>query len=388
MTSWVVLGSLCDLLIPTEKAGHVFRLSLHFKIFCCSQQHRPFTESAPHARESVMAMARIPVREGLLLLGDFKSLAQEYVPPTGKRKLEIQGLQLTLTGVSPLSLQEKGSLVTVSRSPNKGLGLFAVQDIPAGTLIVGEKPLMVLRHDQRERLGVFSQFEQLAPEDKTRYLDLSYHPKHMERFFHAYLMPSPASQALLSDFLPQDGTPLSKSKLLLCAQVFSIFRTNSWGDGPPGHSDSRAQVYLTLSRPNHSCIPNMHPGDRGKDSGYFNFRATTDIKAGEELTVRYFECALPLAERQRKASGTWGFICECPACDVNDLSVNSAAFEFAVKELKRLKKDPYIDRKGNVKRQGYAILSPKTLQDMLHRSQSRADMHNILRSHPLALCLE
>lgn len=46
----------------------------------------------------------------------------------------------------------------------------------------------------------------------------------------------------------------------------------------------------------------------------FQFTATVDIKAGEELTYSYCHFGLSVAERLAKLA-PYGFVCHCPACE-------------------------------------------------------------------------
>lgn len=61
---------------------------------------------------------------------------------------------------------------------------------------------------------------------------------------------------------------------------------------------------------NHACNPNarrLHVGD------YMMVHASRDIKAGEEITLAYFDVLLPLSNRREMAK-TWGFDCCCKRC--------------------------------------------------------------------------
>ncbi|CAA0828664.1 SET domain protein 35 [Striga hermonthica] len=62
---------------------------------------------------------------------------------------------------------------------------------------------------------------------------------------------------------------------------------------------------------NHSCEPNvrrLHIGD------YVIVHAARDVKAGEELTVAYFDMLSPLNKRVEMAE-EWGFVCRCKRCE-------------------------------------------------------------------------
>ncbi|KAE9449675.1 hypothetical protein C3L33_18425, partial [Rhododendron williamsianum] len=69
-------------------------------------------------------------------------------------------------------------------------------------------------------------------------------------------------------------------------------------------------LWLLPSFINHACNPNarrLHVGD------YMMVHASRDIKAGEEITLAYFDVLSPLSNRREMAT-TWGFDCCCKRC--------------------------------------------------------------------------
>lgn len=72
-------------------------------------------------------------------------------------------------------------------------------------------------------------------------------------------------------------------------------------------------LFATHSRLNHSCEPNLSVEVVGKVEGVV-VRANNDIKAGQELTVTYFNPELQLAERESLLLQNWGFSCGCNRC--------------------------------------------------------------------------
>jgi len=69
---------------------------------------------------------------------------------------------------------------------------------------------------------------------------------------------------------------------------------------------------------NHSCSPNAIMAFSFEDNGQaprMLVRALRDIKRGEEITVPYFDPALPYKRRQEICQFSYGFVCDCTLCD-------------------------------------------------------------------------
>lgn len=69
-------------------------------------------------------------------------------------------------------------------------------------------------------------------------------------------------------------------------------------------------LWILPSFINHACNPNarrLHVGD------YMMVHASRDIKAGEEITLAYYDVLSPLSNRRERAK-TWGFDCCCKRC--------------------------------------------------------------------------
>ena len=65
------------------------------------------------------------------------------------------------------------------------------------------------------------------------------------------------------------------------------------------------------SQYNHSCNPNIV---FYQNEDHMIFRATRDIKAGEEITERYGNDIMNFKVRQEKLLHNYNFICECTRC--------------------------------------------------------------------------
>ena len=125
--------------------------------------------------------------------------------------------------------------------------------------------------------------------------------------------------------------------------LVDILNTNAF-KGVIDDSQSRAELFLTASRINHSCVPNADHFF-GDESGWKSFVATRDITEGEEITISYIDNSESRTERQRRLKH-WAIDCQCPGCDVNH--PGSHAHEYRLKRIALLYQDPSIDFSGRL----------------------------------------
>ncbi|KAJ5504193.1 hypothetical protein N7463_007067 [Penicillium fimorum] len=93
-------------------------------------------------------------------------------------------------------------------------------------------------------------------------------------------------------------------------QPFSgIVRTNAL---PCGSGSRIGGIYPTISRINHSCLPNAH-NSWDSASGHENIYAVRFIGAGEEITISY-DHGGPSDERRRHLKDAFDFDCDCSIC--------------------------------------------------------------------------
>ena len=105
-----------------------------------------------------------------------------------------------------------------------------------------------------------------------------------------------------------------------------------------------AGLFLTMSRLNHSCVPNADHFYDDK-SGCKSVVANRDIDAGAEITIAYIDHCKPRVQRQVELR-TWGFVGQCAACDVRH--PDSRAHEQRLKVLAQLYQDPCMDNSGHL----------------------------------------
>jgi hypothetical protein len=195
---------------------------------------------------------------------------------TSEDKYDLANLSTS----SPQNVLDGRWLIEVKETPEKGLGIFAKMQIPRGTRIIAETPLLRATAFSTHCVNVQDAFERLSSAKQHAYLQL-----------HGYASPT----------LKKDNNWPSLPELN--RKVLAIFAANRWG----------SDVFWLASRFNHSCIPNVHnaynPTIRME-----TFHSTRDIEAGEELTISYVSGISVRDERQAQLK-SWGFQCSCPACE-------------------------------------------------------------------------
>ncbi len=152
-----------------------------------------------------------------------------------------------------------------------GIGAFAVQDIPLGTLVLCEAPIIVASP---------SNFE-------TRMAALS----------------DSSREQLFS--LHDNWTSDTGSKTAV-----GIFRSNGL---PTDESKDEGGLFLNFSRFNSSCTPNISHRWYNTE-GVRRVFASRLIKAGEEILNCYISPFGPRATRQAALQSHFGFSCSCVCC--------------------------------------------------------------------------
>ncbi|KAG9228658.1 hypothetical protein BJ875DRAFT_353011, partial [Amylocarpus encephaloides] len=171
--------------------------------------------------------------------------------------------------------------VTVLSSPGRALGLFAQSDIPAGSIVLYQPPLLLV-------------LDAIASVD----------------------IPPPALRASQSPRMEKlDG---------LCGyrreEWESTERGILWSNGFGVLSGATTRVFDRISRANHSCLPNSRfvwcdapaGGSGGREEegevGRMMLFSTFDLMVGEEITVDYGHGVQGLRK-------WYGFECVCGGCD-------------------------------------------------------------------------
>ena len=193
--------------------------------------------------------------------------------------------------------------------PGKGQGLVATAQLPAGTIVVQESPLITAEgvgEDIFPHHGIFAydveeivaKFRRLTCKQKDQVLSL--------------YDPGPSSKKDLAvemwSFLNRSFTFADETE----KKAVRIFEANCFG---LDCDDGGCGLYKTISRINHSCAPNVVCLDKSKVVK--QVRVVRKIKEGEEILVKYFPGFLPESKNDRqKMLRPWNFICICEVCSL------------------------------------------------------------------------
>ncbi|KAG6002088.1 hypothetical protein E4U43_001178, partial [Claviceps pusilla] len=175
-------------------------------------------------------------------------------------------------------------LYDIKDVPGKGRGLIARCDILKGTLVLVEKPLVIVPPipspafipavEEALKWNIADQLRQLSKEQVRQFLSL--HNNHRGQELHPFL---------------------------------GIAQTNALPCGP---DSSTGALYATACLINHSCRPNCgHSWN--SEVKHETIYAIRDIAAGEEITIGYLESGSQ-AERAKSLKASFGFDCACELC--------------------------------------------------------------------------
>ncbi|RYN26183.1 hypothetical protein AA0115_g7247 [Alternaria tenuissima] len=195
---------------------------------------------------------------------------------------------------------------TIRAIPNKGYGCFALSDLPRGTRILSDTPLLIVPVANYMLSDIEKAFAELTPDHRIH-----------------------------ESVLPKERTRIEQQHAARTgkeASLISIFQTNCM------EMNAGAAVFPHASRFNHSCNPNacfsFNPS-----TGRENIHVMNLISAGTEITLSYCDMMhdKPLRAYELKH---YGFVCDCPACaddedDEESFGTKSAERRFRLAELER-----------------------------------------------------
>lgn len=170
----------------------------------------------------------------------------------------------------------------------KGLGVIATRKIFRGEFLFREQPFITFDE---------TAIDEVADEDSEHILRaLAKHPEEEQKRFWG-----------LADSCRSPGA--SKS-------ARGIARTNGF---PHWNDDSQGCLYLTISRFNHSCNPNVQ-NTWQEEEGAEVLYANQDIELGRELSISYLsysELCAPREQRRERLRRKFRFDCFCDTCSLS-----------------------------------------------------------------------
>lgn len=215
-------------------------------------------------------------------------ISVEKANPENLDQSDIPRVQL-VEEVTPLQNEviENEVKFEIKETICRGQGMFATENILPGTVILREKPLVVMPDK------IFSSddmdYIETWLEKRLNKLESS----QREKFFN------------LSDSRNEEKS------------ILGIFFTNDMN-----FTDDSAALFPVMARVNHSCQPNADFISR-PHKGVQDLVATKLITEGEEIFISYLpamaEGSAPTKVRQGYIREWYGFACSCKQCCVKDL---------------------------------------------------------------------
>ena len=178
-------------------------------------------------------------------------------------------------------------LYAIGSTSGRGIGFFAAVNIPRGTRIVSETPLITFE-STNDRLTL-----------SKREAKCSYNAN-FDRAFNSLT----GSQLHAYYELHNTHENLDQEA------KYGIRDTNVFNLAGEKHG-----ILLTSSRINHSCAPNAE-WHWNKLTKRLNVHAIQDIREGEEIFISYLPCDFSYEQRQDNLSDGYGFICRCSLCSL------------------------------------------------------------------------
>lgn len=166
----------------------------------------------------------------------------------------------------------------IKESPGKGQGVFAARHVVKGERVLVDKPFFVVTKPYNART-VLEEFQRMPFARRQQYMQLH--------------CPNRSDNTNMID-------------------VMCIFEANCFNIG------SAAAMFLTATRFNHSCLPNIYYSWSEKRDEIV-LHSMTDIPKGEEMTICYGRAFCTRDQRQSELR-IYNFYCGCPACQTETAS--------------------------------------------------------------------
>ncbi|CCE29284.1 uncharacterized protein CPUR_02977 [Claviceps purpurea 20.1] len=219
------------------------------------------------------------------------------------------------------------SMYVLQDIPGKGKGLVATRNIPRGTRILSEQPLITLPTDINSEKGgrsIRRQLKALSVDKRRAFLLL--HNAHQfdymdyDNMYYSYESDDAYESDYSDDIIDmyenyirnKDATDILDDDWEQCIGIFST-NVLSMNEG----NRKQGGIFLEACRINYDCDNNvMHYwNDETKRQ---TVHAIRDINAGEELTMSYLVFLLNRESRQRLIKLSSDFTCFCRLCSLPD----------------------------------------------------------------------
>jgi len=214
---------------------------------------------------------------------------------------DTEGNGLSPCSNEPLLTTLTESFFEIIIAHGKGFGLFATKDIPRGTRIIGEKPLLAVPGQKGDDLDLSDLETTLRALDREQY----------DKIFELH-RGNKATSALAKALLSQQSQALSgafRDEDILDA--VAIFTVTSVEMGPGGHYG--VGIFEHYSRINHACNGNVQCSYNPLLKK-LTVHTTRQINKGDEILTSYIDGTCRTREERRNVLDHWGFECGCECC--------------------------------------------------------------------------
>lgn len=201
-----------------------------------------------------------------------------------------------------------GNMLEARPDKKIGKGLYATVDIPVGTRLLVENPMVRLPQSPTPFQEFCQAARAMGPDmDGLRDLDCN------ARLLNENLPGNILSQIRSED--PQNPIDLRDDSVLNLVRLYAIYYTNAV-KLTEDDEDAGTAVFCNFSHLNHSCRPNVFSIFSDKTNQQTVY-AGCDIKAGQQILVSYFgghEDFMTTKQRLEQTRRDWGFACSCDVC--------------------------------------------------------------------------
>lgn len=201
-----------------------------------------------------------------------------------------------------------GNMLEARPDKKMGKGLYATVNIPVGTRLLVESPLVRLPQSPTPFREFCKVALSMGPEmGGLRDLDCN------ARLLNENLPGNILSQIRSED--PHNPIDLQDDSVMNLVKLYAIYYTNAV-KLTEDDEDAGSAVFCNFSHLNHSCRPNVFSIFSNKTNQQTVY-AGCDIKAGQQILISYFgglEDFMTTKQRLEQTRRDWGFACNCDVC--------------------------------------------------------------------------
>jgi len=224
----------------------------------------------------------------------------------------------------------------VEQIEGKNLGCVALTDIKKGTLILQEKPQVIVNGSGPSLIYLLNCYNQMNETTQKDYLTLYNRFKDLNDMNEKDKENVKQEMEWLQKNLNFDHKVLQRIQ-----DIYGIYLTNTFEQG----------VGIQSSRFNHSCRSNAEEFWNEKN-GAAEFRSVSKISAGEEITINYRTSEISMKNYKTRQSflfANWGFQCKCDLCEEEIVNCEDAKYDKFQELKKKQQESERLRRQNEVK---------------------------------------